>query len=651
MSDTPARMTRARSRAQTPLPAIPARQSLAYGAQGRTEIRGQVTAPGTSLAAAFDRTRRATPAVETEDDEDEDAVSVSRTTTSVARKARGAKRNTAATAAFPEREGTGAAGEPAIEQGNNGDATQRTETIVGDAAYIDPRQAEPYTATILRYALRLAPTEILHDAFVRLPVFIWGTLTFGNIKWFLKNFFLFGFIFWLGVYMTLPASADWYRTQTWWRFSQVSRAIWDLPIFDVPLFQEQWMQLRYINVTDKMLPHHNMPERQWAFNSFFLSRLEDLERKIRELQGKVKLHDDTFAVLDNILPGQVAMRERVDSMDIPGDFWTALADRMSDNVGHPIWDAFVAANQERVATLSEEGVNRAIENGQVVDKATFAAMLSENNDWLREQYAEEFRSMEQRNLKEAKKLALSETTALIENSGSFSLAQKQLETLVNANELHNLRAAMRSVNYFSPGNGAVVVPFLTSPTINANDAWLQRLYRKIVTTLPTPNPPMIALLPWTEGTQCWCASPAKDSRGNAQITVRAGRKMYPEQVVIEHVPAQGTLNIAAAPRNLEFWAQAPSVEQAEALKALISSDLPAIDEYQCVGEAPASDFVCIGKGKYNIHGNNWVQSYPMFVDMQALGFGTEIVAIKAVTNWGTDATCFYRVRLVGDRLL
>ncbi|GAB7361653.1 hypothetical protein MBLNU230_g1703t1 [Neophaeotheca triangularis] len=667
MSDTPARVTRSRSRQHTPLPAIPARQSLAYGSSGRTEIRGQMAKPGTSLAAAFEAARRPTAvpeAVDEGNDQAEDAAE--KTPAAVAKAPKAAKKAPAldSGAAGPAiAPGTAPGFAPGFAPGTApapASATapdQRTETVIGDAAYVDPQDVLPSFLQILRAVILEVPGEILHDTFIRFPrfvffrcpAFICRALTLANISWFFKNFFLFGFIFWMITYMTLPATADWVRLQSWWRFSQVSRAVWDLPVFDVPLFAEQWMQIKYLNVTQAMLPQHNVPERQWVFNTFMLQKLEDLEESVRELQGDVKLHDQTFDHLDTILPVHISMRERMDTTQIPEDFWAALADRMSEADSHPIWDAFLAANTQKIRSMSQDAIKDALDSGQIVNKATFAEMLSENNGWMREQYKEEFDAIARRNLKSVKKIAESETKALMQRSPSLSFAQKQLETLANANELHNLREALRHVNFFSRGNGASIIPHLTSPTAATNNGFMQRSYAWYQ-GIPKPHGPAQALTHWAEATECWCASPSQDQRGTAQLTVHLGKKVFPERVVVEHIPALGTLNIAAAPRQLEFWADAGTVEIASELQTLIARETPQIDDYECVGEPPAPHFVCIGKGKYDIHGANNVQSFPMFADTQALGFGTKNVAVKAISNWGSDVTCFYRLRLVGDHI-
>ncbi|KAK6429071.1 hypothetical protein LTR95_014779, partial [Oleoguttula sp. CCFEE 5521] len=62
-------------------------------------------------------------------------------------------------------------------------------------------------------------------------------------------------------------------------------------------------------------------------------------------------------------------------------------------------------------------------------------------------------------------------------------------------------------------------------------------------------------------------------------------------------------------------------------------------------EPPTTKAVCVADGTYDIHGTNWVQSWPTFVDLQDLAFATKKVYFKFVSNWGAEHTCIYRVRM------
>ncbi|KAI7595731.1 hypothetical protein KC316_g329, partial [Hortaea werneckii] len=72
----------------------------------------------------------------------------------------------------------------------------------------------------------------------------------------------------------------------------------------------------------------------------------------------------------------------------------------------------------------------------------------------------------------------------------------------------------------------------------------------------------------------------------------------------------------------------------------------------CEGVPPSDKHVCVANGRYEIHGSNWVQSFPLYGDtLQELGFATDKVTVRVNTNWGADHTCIYRLRLTGDRVM
>ncbi|OJD24933.1 hypothetical protein ACJ73_03694, partial [Blastomyces percursus] len=107
------------------------------------------------------------------------------------------------------------------------------------------------------------------------------------------------------------------------------------------------------------------------------------------------------------------------------------------------------------------------------------------------------------------------------------------------------------VNYASVGMGAVVDPYLTSPTM-ATSAGLVSRIGQYLAKVPHGSPPVAALQPWDGVGECWCAA----TRSNvSQLTILLGRPIIPEEVVIEHIPKGATLDAGSAPREMELWAQ------------------------------------------------------------------------------------------------
>ncbi|PGH09757.1 hypothetical protein GX51_00437 [Blastomyces parvus] len=261
------------------------------------------------------------------------------------------------------------------------------------------------------------------------------------------------------------------------------------------------------------------------------------------------------------------------------------------------------------------------------------------------------------------------------------------------------------VNYASVGMGAVVDPYLTSPTM-ATPAGLISRIGQYLAKVPRGSPPIAALQPWDGVGECWCAA----TRSNvSQLTILLGRPIVPEEVVIEHIPKGATLDAASAPREMELWAQytarAPAAAAAAARPAGSSSpnsapppssassphppppprDPPHLSSppfsrlrashslhhllpswlrdailttlrqvYPNEPTAAYSDdpllgpsFFRVGRWKYNINGEHHIQRFDLdaVIDMPAAR--VEKVVFRVKSNWGAAHTCLYRVRLHG----
>lgn len=207
------------------------------------------------------------------------------------------------------------------------------------------------------------------------------------------------------------------------------------------------------------------------------------------------------------------------------------------------------------------------------------------------------------------------------------LDRKRLESFAVANLIASAEVNMRKINHFSTGLGARVDPWKTSSTYVAKESYLTTFYRRFFTH-QRRHSPIVALQKWDEPGDCWCAAPDDKDRGLVQLSVGLGHEMFPDQVTIEHLPKEASLDYTTAPKDIELWAK--TNEQVESFS-------------EC-GLGPRG-FVCLGKFKYNIHGPTHTQTFNLDINLREPVTKT---LLRVTDNWGADHTCIYRVRLHGS---
>ena len=194
------------------------------------------------------------------------------------------------------------------------------------------------------------------------------------------------------------------------------------------------------------------------------------------------------------------------------------------------------------------------------------------------------------------------------------------------------------INYCSYGNGAVIDPYLTSPTKQKQFNYIQSLFLGTVGMQKyRSNPPSEALRPWEEVGDCWCAAAA---HGYAQLGVLMREMIYPTEVVIEHAPSETSPTPGTAPKEIEVWADFShlSPEQfVDAGLAKLSHD-----------DILPKSFARIGRMTYKAgKGVPHVQTFRLDINQDLKVHATQKVVFRAISNYGAEHTCFYRVRLHG----
>ena len=197
---------------------------------------------------------------------------------------------------------------------------------------------------------------------------------------------------------------------------------------------------------------------------------------------------------------------------------------------------------------------------------------------------------------------------------------------------------LRAVNYASPGTGAVIDPYYTSPTKHKEFTLLQKLLLRGALDRYKSRHPSEVLRRWDEVGECWCSAP---TTGHAQVAILMGQQIYPVEVVIEHVPNEASPTPGSAPQGIEVWADLANADPAY-LAVLEPEDFP-------TDPGLPSTFRRVGKFIYDgkPFAPKHVQHFPLQFNQWYRTYPSQKIIVRAVSNWGANYTCFYRVRIHG----
>lgn len=236
-----------------------------------------------------------------------------------------------------------------------------------------------------------------------------------------------------------------------------------------------------------------------------------------------------------------------------------------------------------------------------------------------------------------------------------------LERRLDVTPAQQAGSQVRQVNYFAIGAGAIIEPYITSPTKTTHRPFAQRLRAwSLGLYYPEGFGPLAALGPWDDMGDCWCAPPPDHLHaGRAQLGVLLPRKIFPTELVIEHIPASATFDIHSAPKEIELWGliEDDTARDAvgNAIFPLLPDDSTAVNPrdkaWKYVDPMRMLDYryIRLGKWKYDIHSANNIQTFQVPVDLQHFDAVVNKVVVRSLNNWGyTTYTCFYRLKLHGE---
>jgi hypothetical protein len=431
-------------------------------------------------------------------------------------------------------------------------------------------------------------------------------------------------------------------------------------------------------------------------------RLTAAEYDIAHLKTRTNVDHEAISHLEKILPDTIVChRDERGTLQIPNTFWLALRDKIRsdkslleerferveskstsgtsiskkevisiaqkeaehyfDKSNTKNWEKFLNTNRAQIMSWSSAELDKQVANitrDVLTSKSDFVALIEQNWANTKEEILNEL-SPHQKTLelirtrvsnleKRAVGAFKDEMRAIATDVSKNLIFSAQFSPLVDAHLKGNSRLGLLRVNHFSPGTGAVVNPHLTSPNFVFPSMRLNMLTKFLSWTSfrprHGPNPPESALTKWDEHGDCWCSPLNNDERVWPTLAVIISNKIYPDQVIVEHIPTTASLEPGSAPKEMELWV---FIENRETRELLESRSMDFFQE-----DKNPNGMVKIGTWTYDVELSQPIQSFPLQIDLAMFGdlAYTNNLMVRVKNNWGgsrVNYACLYRVRVNG----
>ncbi|KAK8051864.1 spindle pole body-associated protein sad1 [Apiospora rasikravindrae] len=289
----------------------------------------------------------------------------------------------------------------------------------------------------------------------------------------------------------------------------------------------------------------------------------------------------------------------------------------------------------------------------VVTSQEFVKQVQKELETHKEEFQKELADITKRNEK------ISQALTDAQNNPLHGMSRLEIKTLVNQWAVKAFSDAKfeamaqtgikshlddhlaNQVNFFGHGSGAVIDPTYTShmwkipPKPLKSKAWLQRDGYK-------PQPALVALQHWTDEGQCFCTGKDRNT-----LSVLLSRDITPQHLVVEHILPGATLDPEAMPKEIEVWAYFEELDLRSTISSWSAAQFPDTPEERTLNQG----FVKIGHFVYrkqNTGDKRGMQLFKLSSELAGMDAVTHHVIIRAVSNYGADHTCFYRLRMFGD---
>ncbi|KAI6085793.1 hypothetical protein F4821DRAFT_240028 [Hypoxylon rubiginosum] len=409
--------------------------------------------------------------------------------------------------------------------------------------------------------------------------------------------------------------------------------------------------------------------------------IEDIYKRLPEetyvtrgKHGKIQISEDFWHALKELMQNDeviLTLKNAKTAPEISEEHWEAVKKRVeqlsssstssTETPSGTKWEAWVRQNKDRLKELFRTGKTDD-KSGAALSKDEFIKVFREEIQTYQDDIRKEFATRDGQihdlvsTVERLREIA-KDITNLSEKEirDICDQAVKKAIQRVKADALSDgcIKGATKdlfenSINFFTVGLGATIEPHSSSPGWKIPKNYYTRKSKEWFHQMGyQPQPQVSAIMPWTEEGECFCTGPSvkgKREETNA-ISVLISRFVVPQHLVVEHILPGATLDPGSRPKDIEMWMYIEELNLREEVQAFSLREFPNTPKETMLNEG----FVKVGHFTYDDvdHGDG-SQIFKLSDQLATMGASSMNFVVRAISNYGADHTCFYRLRMYGD---